>query len=296
MLKCLIDLPSVKQPRLNFRVVLNSKGGLVVCSFKNLVLVLVLIASSALLGCGGGGGGGGGGGSPAATTTPTTTLSNSSTAKSFIAKAISNNYSTLNTQKQSYSIRTNPFPKILPEIKTESLGVGTAKLTYGPADSVTFLGVNYTYTGGNQIVQIKDTFGNLVDDTKTVNTLIITSNSLACTFYDSGVLTSEVINGKLAFSGFQSNTTFSVIAENLNIAGTINNTDSFSWTLNGNVSVDTATFPYPKKDQSETGSIVFNGAQYNYITTYDGTNVANCSISGAESINLKINMATGSLI
>jgi len=264
-------------------------------NFKKLVLFLVLIVSSALLGCGGGGGGGGGG-SPAAATTPTTTLSNSSTAKSFIAKAISNNYSSLNLQKQNYSIRTNPFPKVLPEIKTESLGVGTAKLTFGPADSVTFLGVNYTYTGGSQIVQIKDTFGNLVDDVNKVNTLIITSNSLACTFYDSGVLVSEVITGKLALSGFQSDTTFSVIAENLNITGTINNTDSFSWTLNGNVSVDAATFPYPKRDQSESGTIVFNGAQYNYITTYDGTNVALCSISGAESINLRINMATGSLI
>jgi len=256
-----------------------------------LLASFLLICSLLAYGCGGGGGGGG---ATSGTPTATTSFSNSTSAKSFIAKNIASNFNALNTEKNKLSLRR----QLKTDIKIEDLDPATIKVTYGPADAVTSsLGVNYTYTGGYQIVRAKDILGNLALSAATTNTIEISSHGLACNYVDGGDQLSIVGNGKLILTGFLSNTTFTVAAEGLNVSGTINGADSFSLIIDdGSVSVTTASFPYPRSGESESGKIIFNGAQYNYSISYDGTKTSRCSISGAESFSFAMNMETGTVV
>lgn len=254
-----------------------------------LIAALLLACSLLAYGCGGGGGGG----STSGTTVPSTTLSNNVSAKSFIAKNVAGNFATLNTENSKLSLRVG----LRAEIKIEDLDSSTIKVSYGPADSVTSsLGVNYTYTGGYQIVRAKDQYGNPAMSAATTNTIEISSHNLACNYRDDGNFLSVAGNGKLVLTGFLSDTTFTVAAEGLNVNGTINGSDNFSLIIDdGSLTVTKTSFPYPRSGESESGKIIFNGAQYSYNISYDGTQTSQCKISGAESFGFKVNLANGQI-
>ena len=121
------------------------------------------------------------------------------------------------------------------------------------------------------------------------------NQSLAFRFVDEGSTVSAVSNGKLKLAGFQSNSTYSVMLEDFSIAGTINGADSFSWKRNGSVTIDGTSYPFPKKNQSESSTLTFNGAEYQKLTIYSGTDSASGYISGQENLSVSMNPASGKM-
>jgi len=105
-----------------------------------------------------------------------------------------------------------------------------------------------------------------------------------------------IYNGKLLFSGLYNTTTLTVKAQNLNMAGNINNIDQISWTINGSVSVNQSSYPYPVKGSGESGTLIFNGHTYSYSISYNGSNLASVSFTGAENFGMTINLATGLVV
>ena len=66
-------------------------------------------------------------------------------------------------------------------------------------------------------------------------------------------------------------------------------------TSNANVSIDQTSFPYPVNGSFESGTIVFNGHQYNYSASYAGNKFATISLGGAEEVSVTIDLSTGNL-
>ncbi len=232
-------------------------------------------------------------------------LSGNPAAMSFITRSVSDGFSYLKYQNMLYSSRSPLLSAGLPgrlkektasaKMVAEKTGAGTTRVGYGPADTIDIFGISYTFTAGAQIFQTLDSAGNLVDDPTKVDSLVIIDQSLAFNFLDDSSSVSAISNGKMTLSGFQSNSTYSISLENYSISGTINGTDSFSWNRSGRVGIDTASYPFPQKDQSESSTIAFNGVEYRKLTTYDGTASARSYISGAENFSVAMNMATGKM-
>ncbi|HNW36230.1 MAG TPA: hypothetical protein PKM25_14925, partial [Candidatus Ozemobacteraceae bacterium] len=201
--------------------------------FKAFAILLAVISPLLMTGCGGGGGGGGSTSSVSAPTSSGTTLSGSSTAKTLIAQSIAGNYSSLQDNAAKYAKRAGSLRSIRPEITSESAGFGKVQINYGPSDTLTAFGTTYTYIGGRQILSFFDTSNNYTETLEQVNTLSIDNQSLAYRFVTGGSIVSVVASGKLAFSGFLSETSFTVQAIGLLLTGSIGSADTFSWTMNG---------------------------------------------------------------
>ena len=260
-------------------------------------ILIIFLLNLALLAVGCGGGGGGSGGAPAATNPPTTNISSSTTAKNFIARQIAGTYSSLATYSGA-SKRQNRRASIN-ELKASTVtkpGVGQTRVTYDKTETVNMWGVNYTYNSGYQDLITRDNSGNLTDIERLFDSLEISSVNMGCSINDGASIMNLVYNGKLIFSGFYNPTTLTVRVLNLNMSGNINGIDQISWTINGNVSVNESSYPYPVNGSGESGTLIFNGYTYNYTTTYNGSNIASVNFSGAETFSLKINLATGAAI
>ena len=233
----------------------------------------------------------------------TAPLSSSPAALALITRSLSDDFSSLKVQDQLYSSRLQlasgagalKEKKASGKMITEKTAVGTTKVSYGPADAVDVLGVAYTFTAGSQIFQTLDSTGAPVDDKAKVDSLVIINQSLAFRFSDEGSAVSAVSNGKLKLAGFQSNSTYSVTLEDFSIAGTINGVDSFSWKRNGSVIIDAASYPFPKKNQSESSTLAFNGVEYKKLTVYDGTASASSYINGPENLSVSMNLTSGKI-
>jgi len=263
------------------------------------ILIIFLFSTALLLtGCGGGGGGGGSGsGIPVAANPSTTTISSSNTAKNFIARQIAGTYSSLNNYA-SASKRKN-CRETGTELRASTAtkpGVGQTRVTYDKAETVNLWGVNYTYNSGYQDLITRDLSGNLTDNEQLIDSLEISSVNMGCSINDGAGIMNLVYNGKIIFSGFYNATTLTVRAQNLNMAGNINGVDQISWTINGNVSVNENSYPYPVNGSGESGTLVFNGYTYSYTTAYNGSNLASVNFSGAESFTMTVNLATGAVM
>lgn len=259
---------------------------------RNVLLTVLLNASLFAIGCGGGGGGGG---SPAPAQS-TTTISSSTTAKNFIARQIASNYASLDNYA-SAGKRKNL--RTVSELKTATVtepGTGHVKVTYDTPENVNAWGVNYTYYSGHQDLIARDNTGNPTDNENLIDSIEISCVNMGCRINDGISAMDLVYNGKLFFSGLYNATTLTVKAQNLNMAGSINNIDQISWTINGSVSVNQSSYPYPVNGSSESGTLVFNGHSYSYSTSYNGSNLASVNFTGAESFSLTINLATGAIV
>jgi len=259
---------------------------------RNILLTLSLNAALLATGCGGGGGGGG---TPAPAQS-TTTISSSTTAKNFIARQIASTYSSLDSYAgagKRKSLRT------VSELKAATVtepGTGQIRVTYDTTETVSLWGVNYTYYAGYQDLTARDNAGNPTDNENLIDSIEISCVNMGCRVNDGISAMDLVYNGKLFFSGLYNATTLTVKAQNLNMAGSINNTDQISWTINGSVSVNQSSYPYPGNGSSESGTLVFNGHAYSYSTSYNGSNLASVNFSGAETFSLTINLATGAVV
>ncbi|NCB39938.1 MAG: hypothetical protein EOM80_14325 [Erysipelotrichia bacterium] len=240
--------------------------------------------------------GGGGGGTASGNPSSTATIAESAAAKEFIARQIAINYAELNTRSASGNMRANPKrlnePRAAQTIET---GVGTGRITY-TNDVFSMFGVTYTYSSGYQNITLRDYLGNLTNNENIFDSIELDSQNMACSIADGSNVVNLVYNGKLILQGFYSKNSFTVKALNLTMAGNINNQDNIRWTMNGTVTVNQSSFPYPISGSSESGSIVFNGYTYNYSIAYNGTNQASVNLSGAENFTMLINLSTGAVV
>lgn len=259
-------------------------------SLRLFSLMLLLNAVMLTIGCGGGGGE-----APAAATTSTTTVSSSATAKNFIARQIAVNYSTLDSY--AASARNNRRKTSIKRFSTISEpGIGQVRVTYDKIETVNLWGVNYTYSSGYQDVTARDNAGNLTDKETLIDSIEINSVNMGCSIKDGTDVMNLVYNGSLSILGLYNSTTLTVKAQNLNLSGNINSIDQINWTLNGSVSVNQSSYPYPVNGSSESGTLIFNGHTYNYSTSYDGSKLASVNFTGAETFSLTINLATGAVV
>ncbi|NLF98067.1 MAG: hypothetical protein GX569_15145 [Candidatus Riflebacteria bacterium] len=259
-------------------------------NLRNVLITLLLNAALLATGCGGGGGG-----TPAPAQS-TATISSSTTAKNFIARQIASTYSSLDSYAGAGKRKSL---RAVSELKTATItepGTGQVRVTYDTTETVNLWGVNYTYYAGYQDLIARDNDGNPTDNENIVDSIEISCVNMGCRINDGINSMDLVYNGKLFFSGLYNAITLTVNAQNLNMAGTINNTDQISWTINGNVSVNQSSYPYPVNGSSESGTMVFNGHTYNYSTSYNGSNRASVNFSGAETFSLTINLATGAVV
>jgi len=259
-----------------------------------ILIIFLLNAALITVGCGGGGGGGD---APAATNTSTTTVSSSTTAKNFIAREIAGTYSSL--ASYASASKRQSLRETASALKASTVtrsGVGQTRVTYDKTETVNLWGVNYTYNSGYQSLTTRDITGNFTDAEELFDSLEINSVNMRCSINDGVSVMNLVYNGKIIFSGFYNATTLTVRVQNLNMSGNINGIDQISWTINGNVSVNESSYPYPINGSGESGTLVFNGHTYNYTTTYNGSNLARVNFTGAESFSLTINLATGAII
>lgn len=259
-------------------------------------VLLMLLLNVTLLAIGCGGGGGGGGGAPAATNPSTTNISSSTPAKNFIARQIAGTYSSLaNYSSASKRQNCRGTGAELKASTTTKHGVGQTRVTYDKTETVNMWGVNYTYNSGYQDLITRDTSGRLTDTEELFDSLEINSVNMGCSINDGASIMNLVYNGKIIFAGFYNATNLNVRVQNLNMSGNINGIDQISWTINGNVSVNESSYPYPVNGSGESGTLIFNGHTYNYTTTYNGSNIATVNFTGAESFSLTINLATGAV-
>lgn len=260
--------------------------------FEAKFLLTLLIGCFFLVGCGGGGGGGG----AATAIAPTATsgsISQSDAATGFIAKQIAEPYANINNYSMPMSRRS------LAQVRSATLvnhGVGTARISFDTRDTVYLWGSRYTYYSGYQDYTAKDILGNLTMDENLIDSLEITSSNMGCEILDSGNLLNLVYNGSFIISGLKNKTQLTIQVKNLNVSGTINNTEQINWTINGLVSINQQSYPYPVSGSNESGTLVFNGKSYSYATSYNGTNLATVKLSGEESIEMSINLATGAVL
>ncbi len=241
------------------------------------ILLTALIGCPLLVGCGGGGGGGGGGAAALVTSNTTASISQSEAATGFIAKQIAEPYANLNNYSMPSSRRS------LASIRSATLvqhGWGTARVSYDANDTVYLWGSKYTYNSGFQDFSARDIFGNLTSDENLIDSLEIASSNMGCEIIDSGNRLNLVYNGSLIISGLKNQTQLTIQAKNLNMSGTINNIDSINWTINGLVSINQQSYPYPTNGSGESGTIVFNGQTLSYAASYNGTNLATVRLSG----------------
>lgn len=263
-------------------------------SLSNKIVILVLIAIVATItGCGGGGGGGGGGGDtgPAAAGSK---ISESTTAQELIAWQIANNVSTLQSHVSPSIKLAKRANSSIRAVQNTTLGVGRERLIF-QNDSLVENGLTLTYQSGYQDYILKDSFGNYTDNENIADYLEIINNNVKCIIADSGNSMSMLINGSMVIQGFHLFNAINLKLQNLTIAGNINS-DTFTWRMNANVSINAGSYPYPVNGSTESGTLVFNGYSYNYSIAYNGTNIAVISFTGAESFAITINMATGNLV
>lgn len=255
-------------------------------------LLTALIGCFFLIGCGGGGGGGG---AASALVNPgaTNSISQSDAATGFIAKQIAEPYANLNNYSMPINRRS---PGSLRQATIVQPGLGKARVNYDSRDTVYLRGIRYTYHSGYQDFTARDVFGNLSEDDNLIDSLQITSIDMGCEILDSGNLLNIVYNGTLTLSGLQNQTQITMRVNNFNVSGTINNTDRINWTINGLISINQQSYPYPTNDSTETGTLVFNNTTYAYTTVYNGTNLALVSLSGNENLDMTINLATGAVV
>jgi hypothetical protein len=266
---------------------------------KSIFLLMAIAFSVIITGCGGGGGGG------SATLSPTSAIpvasSNSITAseeaREFVAQFIASRYHDLNEYNSMANFRAS---KSIRAYSETILGVGQYSLNYGPDDLIHDFDTNYLYTSGQLLVSIKDFSGNYTDNYSLADQVAIDYKNLQCTisgFIDQNKATIKAgYNGLLVFEGFYLGKTYSLSAQNFQINAMVNNADSIIWKINGKVSIDQLSFPYPTSGSTETGSISFNKYHYNYAISYSGTNIAQVDFSGDETFSMNINLATGVVV
>lgn len=254
-------------------------------------LTLLFIPLIIILGCGGGGGGGGT--SVAATAAPTASIVQSEAAKNFVARQIAGNFSNPGDIPFSGSRR---LPASLRSAKATELGIGRIRIVFDTRDEVYLWGAKYTYKAGYQDYIARDSFGNYSNNENLINSLEISPVNMACEIFDNGYFLDLVYNGKLTVSGLNAQKRLTIRAENLNVSGSINGIDRISWTINGEVTTDEQSYPYPVKGSAESGTLVFNNETFSYLTLYNGTNLATVKLTGAENIEMTINLATGAVV
>lgn len=262
-------------------------------TFVKTFVLLVLFATPLISGCGGGGGGGGG--TPAAQIQSTTTVSDSTMTKNFIARQIASTYSTLDNYAGTANIKNRKSATSIKLSTVTEPGIGQVRVTYDTNETVSQWGVNYTYSSGYQDLIARDNAGQFSDNENLIDSIEINSVNMACSINDGQEIMNLVYNGKLSLQGLLGST-ITVSAQNLNMAGNINNIDQINWTINGRVSVNKSSYPYPTNGSSESGTLIFNGHTYNYTTSYNGSNLASVSFSGAENFIMTINLATGAVV
>lgn len=257
--------------------------------FGKVFLCTLLVFVAALVGCGGGGGGGGG---TTGSIAPTTKLSESTVAQELVAQQFAGNFNNLSTYNNSYNIKAK-LSYSTRAYREEELGVGHGKIIYGQNDAFSMFGCMYRYSSGEQTLYFRDFSRNLTNNASLVDSIEIQTKNLVCQISDGSHVVNTTLNGNLTLSGFYTKNSYTLTTQNLIVAGTIDNTHSFSFSSNSNLSINKISFPYPTSGSYETGTFVFNGNAYNYQASYDGTNVATVNLSGAENLSMKINLATG---
>lgn len=242
------------------------------------------------------------------------TLTGHTVLHSFLARSVSSGFVTLNTQDQRFSAQGRPagserrslqeavmFPRASGLLSRESVagvrtGLGTTEVTFEPSDTAEIFGVLYKFTGGSQIYQTYDATGTLVDDETQVDTLRIRNRAVTFSFVDQGMTVAGTINGTMAIAGFRNGRTFVLTCEDLAIDVTIDGIsgrDSFAWRRSGSITVDETSYPFPRRGETETSMIAFNGAESQKLTAFDGTGVAVSTLVGADNLTMTMNLATG---
>lgn len=253
-----------------------------------------IILCCLLSGCGGGGGGGGENSLSVMTTSgQNSSITQSQTAANFIARQIAEPYANVGNYSMPFNRRFAGSLKLATLVQH---GIGTARISYDSRDTVYLWGTKYTYYSGFQDFTARDVFGNLSGDDNLIDSLQITSINMGCEILDSGNLLNITYNGTLTLSGLQNQSQTTIQANNLNMSGTINNTDRINWTINGLVTINQQTYPYPTNGSNESGTLVFNNTTYTYSTAYNGTNLASVRLSGNENLDMTINLATGAVV
>jgi hypothetical protein len=257
--------------------------------FSKIFLCTLLVLVTALVGCGGGGGGTSVGTVPAPSTTR---LSESTIAQELLAQQLAQNFTSLTTYNNNYNIRAK-LQLNQRAAREEVLGVGYGRITYEQGDTVSLFGCTYNYSSGKQELYLRDFTGNPTNNENLVDSIEIQTKNLVCQINDGSHIINTTTNGIITLSGFYAKNSFTLSTQNLVVSGTIDRIYSFSFSTNSHLSVNQTSFPYPTSGSYESGSIVFNGNAYNFQANYDGTNVANVILSGAENLTMKINLATG---
>lgn len=253
-----------------------------------------LVGCLFLIGCGGGGGGGGEGAASALIIpSATKTISQSEAATGFIAKQIAEPYANLGNYSMPINRRS---PGSLRGATKFQQSQGKARINYDSKDTVYLWGIKYTYNSGYQEFIARDVFGNLTGNNNLIDSLEINSINMGCEILDSGNLLNITYNGTLTISGLQNYDQITIQAENLNMAGTINKIDLINWTVNGLVSINQKSYPYPTNGSNESGILIFNNTTYTYSTLYNGSSLATVKLYGNENLDLTINLATGAVV
>ncbi len=223
-------------------------------------------------------------------------LSESSAAQKYIARQLSGNYADIDSRVNgNHKFNRRAFVN-LRKAEAVQTGLGTAQAIFGPSDVITLFGLTYTYTGGSQNYKFRDSSGNLTENEDLVDVIEIESVNLKYTISDGIDVISGAANGKLILEGFHLGTSYRIKQQNLTFSGLINGFDQITMTTNSNITINQKSFPFPVKGSSESGTVIFNGHQYSFSASYNGTNVATVQFHGKESITTGVNMATGVLV
>ncbi|HOI91086.1 MAG TPA: hypothetical protein PLK28_11300 [Candidatus Rifleibacterium sp.] len=263
---------------------------------KKLIFVVFAISFLSVVGCGGGGGGGGAPVVGSNNSTPTSTLkvSESVAAQNFITRQIASPFLDLQNRVSGNLRPSLKSAKILGSSETK-VSLGKVRVDFGPDDRVNLFGVTYRYSGGYQDYSFKDIDGNLTENEELIDSLEINSIGLKCSMNDGVDFVDGTLNGKLILKGLFYSASYNLVLQNLTFSGTLNGKDQIVMTSNANVSIDQTSFPYPVNGSFESGTIVFNGHQYNYSASYAGNKFATISLGGAEEVSVTIDLSTGNL-